>query len=151
MLTLGLSGSKLHIVERIIRRVVVLLTGLQTTGDNVYRDIVYPPEALPAISVMQGGDVKRENGQMGPVESDLTINIMVFVKSDQYSTIMNRIRAEIYEALMSSGRLTLSYVDALNWIEDQEPDVSGESETVVIRANSVFMVGYTHSLNSKVI
>jgi len=140
----------MHRVESILSAIQTTLTGLTTTGANVVRDRVYPPENLPMISIDQGEDVKEDlPAQIFDVESNLTVNVNILVKADSYTTQLNQIRAEVYAAMMASSRLGLSYVDSLLWVSDSAPEIDGESETKTAVCTMQFQVGYVHSLLSK--
>lgn len=140
----------MHRAESILEAVKTTLTGLTTTGTNVERSRVYPPDSLPALSINKGKDEREPNpSTMGTVESNIEIKIVVYVKSEAFTTDLNQICAEVYAAMMASNRLGLAYVEKLRWIEDSEPESSGESETITTQCVITFEVGYTHALTSK--
>ena len=147
--TMGFGEDSLSRFEKIMRETLKNLTGLDTTGENIERDTVYPPENMPFLALMQGADTKDDPSQINDVECTLDIQILVFLKGEKFTTLLNKIRAEIYSALMKSGRLGLDYVDAIVWIDDEAPEVSGDAETLVVKGASNYQIKYTHSLTNK--
>jgi len=140
----------MHRVESILEAIKTTLTGLASTGDNIERDRVYPVETLPFISVEQGKDEREPNpSTIANVESNLDVKIVVYVKSESFTTELNQVRAEVYAAMMASNRLGLGYVESLRWIDDSEPELSGDAEIKNAVCTMSFKIGYTHSLTTK--
>jgi len=103
--------------ENIIAAIVTAVTGLATTGANVFRGRVYelPETSLPCLCVYLGFDNPRSDGGSSSwvyIDSDLTINIEAVVKdsSAQVDTTLNQIRYEVGQALQSDITQGLAYV-----------------------------------------
>lgn len=103
--------------ENIIAAIVTAVTGLTTTGANVFRGRVYelPETSLPCLCVYLGFDNPRSDGGSSSwvyIDSDLTINIEAVVKdsSVQVDTTLNQIRYEVGQALQDDVTQGLSYV-----------------------------------------
>lgn len=140
-----------HRAETILEAIKTVVTGLTLTGQNVERDRVYPPENIPALSVDMGGESRGEidTGDMTNINSQLEVGIRLLVKSNESTTVINSIKAEVYSAIMGSSRLGLNFVDYLVWREDTAPTLDGENETRTVSVIMNFEVGFFHSLLSK--
>ena len=121
-----------HRAESIVSAVVTTLTGLTTTGSNVFRGRVYavPDASLPALCVYQGED--KIIGQYSQAKYDcaitITVEALVKTSSTQVDTTLNTIREEVVEALQADYTQGLAYV--LNTIEGDTsaPELSGEGD-----------------------
>ncbi len=120
------------------------VTGLTTTGSNVFRGRIYPLEDtdLPALTIYMGSDSPL--GENGPdtfsfIDSDLNVNISIHVKTSatQVETTLNLIRREVHVALMADVTQGLSYVHTTLPFGTDEPQLSGEGEkrTAVMETN----------------
>jgi len=114
--------------EEILDAVVTLVTGLTTTGSNVFRGQVYdiPDASLPAISIFMGEDTLDE--ELSNSLYDWSITIYVESKAEEASTqideTLNTIRAEVHAGLFSVEDLGLSFVFKVTPIRAEEPVLS---------------------------
>jgi hypothetical protein len=104
----GLSLSAKHIREQIMKAVVRKVTGLSTTGSNVYRGRIFPQEAanLPALLVYQGADVIEDDETaraIDTVDSTLTVHVEAWVQgaAGNNDQTLNAISAEVVAALQA--------------------------------------------------
>ena len=140
----------MHRAELILEAVKSILTGLATTGTNVERDRVFPPDMLPALSLNQGAEDPipgREN--MAFQDSALQVDIVIQIKSSSSSSDLNQIKAEVYAAMMSDSSLGLGFVYDTQWAGDGPPEPSGDAEINTVRCTMRFGVAYRHSYTSK--
>lgn len=142
----------MHFAESILSAIETKLTGLATTGANIVRGRVYPVETTPALSVYMGADsVNGEFGatNLGFIDRTLEVIIRSHVKvTSTLDTDLNKIRAEVYAAMVADHTLGLQYV--LNaWLEvDNQPSISADSEQPTASQDMVYKVHYRHSYAS---
>src|SRR3990172_190104 len=121
-----------HRREQIIDAVKTTLTGLITTGSNVFRGRVQelPDASLPALCIYQGED--REIGQYAQAkidrELDITVEVLVKTSTTQVDELLNLIAKEVCVALQADYTQGLNFV--INSIEGDtgKPELSGEGE-----------------------
>lgn len=139
------SAAILHRAELIMDAVVAAVTGLTTTGSNVYRARAYPIEVddLPAIVVIQGADTIGFELLSDLRVSKLRVNLDAIAREPtaQLGATLNKIREEITVALMADYKLGLDYVDGCFEQGAEEPVLdSGDAPTGRLR--SVWEVTY---------
>lgn len=138
-----------HRAESIMDAVVSAVTGLTTTGTNVYRGRAYPIEVskLPALVVWQGDDATVSEHMGDEVISLLEVNIDAIVRepSTQIDTTLNLIREEITVALMADYTLGLNYVAGIMEQSADEPDILGDGDAPHAQMRTNWGVTYLHS------
>ncbi len=121
-----------HKAEQILSAVITKVTGLTTTGANVFRGRVYavPDGRLPALCVFMGTDEVIGQWSHQHVDSLLTIHIDAKVKDSaaQVDTTLNQIRKEVAIALQADITQGLSFVQDTQEGDAAEPDLSGEAD-----------------------
>lgn len=121
-----------HRAESIIEAVRARLTGLTTTGANVFRGRRYPiPDAkLPALLIYLGPDEPLAEYSQELIDSRLTIYVEGRVKTsaDQVDSVLNKIREEVTIALQADYTQGLAYVIDTEEGEAEEPEISNEGE-----------------------
>ena len=141
-----LYATDLHRAESIMRAVVVALTGLTTTGANVFRGRAYEVQAgeVPALLVWMGVDQVAAVHGHDQVDSVLTVNIDAAVRevSAQVDTRLNLIREEVTSALAADHTLGLAYVRGAQEIGADEPEIAGEGDAPVARQRLEWEVDY---------
>lgn len=126
-----------HVREQIVVAAVAAVTGLATTGSNVFRDRdtdERPLQAteLPALLVDDDGDPAEiiSIGQGRLLERTMRIRITAFVKSASgYSTLLNTILKEIEIAIAGAALGGAKYA-LLALVDPREVDESGEKSAV---------------------
>ena len=138
-----------HRAEVILQTLVSNLTGLTTTGTNVVRGRVYAIEddAHPALSVYMGTD--DPIGENGPTniafqDSDLLVRITAHVKSvsTQVDTLLNQIRSEVHQAMMSDHTQGLSYIITTIPLGADEPELGGDGEQPTATMDMNWLIRY---------
>jgi hypothetical protein len=141
----------MHRAESIMQAITTNVTGLTTTGANVYRGRAYPVAALPALSVSQGAQQRLDDYETMPtiartLDVDITAHVQQVANTE---TTLNQIETEIYSSLKSSANLGLPYVLDIEWRSSAAPDQDGKSSEVPIASMVItFEVRYEHSDSS---
>jgi len=94
-----------HARTQIRDAVVTTLTGLTTTGGNVFPSRVYPVEVseLPCILIHPGGETVTATTLDGTMERSLILNLEVRVKATTgLENLIDIISAEIESALLGT-------------------------------------------------
>ena len=123
-----------HPLDAVIAFFVTTVTGLATTGTNVFRQRVYDLEdgVLPALLIYMGDDIAiGENGRtnMAYIDGDVEIRIEIKAKdSTDLDTALLDIRAEIETALNAAFSARPASVQDYWQIGMTEPETS-ESDT----------------------
>ena len=142
----------MHRAESILQSVETTLTGLTTTGTNIQRGRVYPIETTPALSVYMGSDdTSGDYGatNVGFVDRVLEVIIRSHIKlTSTLDTDLNKIRAEVYAAMMADYTLGLSYVINTWLVSDAQPSLSADSEQPTATQDMTYRVHYRHSYAS---
>lgn len=106
-----------HRAETVMVQFVAAVTGLTTTGANVFRDRVYDIESskAAALSVLMGPDDPLPDDQQSHpyLDSWLSIDVDIYVKqasSVAVTTTLNKIRAEITAAVMADYTLGQTFI-----------------------------------------
>ena len=135
--------------------ILATLTGLTTTGANVFRGRVYALEdtEVPALTIYQGADTPL--GDYGPnnfsvMDMELAVRVTAHVKSasTQVETLLNTIRSEVHTAMMADYRLGLSYVQTTIPDGAAEPDESGIGEQPTATMNMNWLIRYRSDVTS---
>lgn len=134
-----------HIRKLLRDRVSIVLTGLPTTGVNVYQSRVYPIAAnkLPGIIVYSKDEV-IEYSTMGlprTQERKVSFGVEIYVKGVMgYDDALDQISLEVEEALYSD--ITLNGYAADLMITDFTADFNGTGDQPVAMASLTVEVLY---------
>ena len=108
-----------HRAEIIMQAVTAKISGLATTGENVFRGRAGPDDLqageLPALLVWQGEDDIVSDLMHGEVVSRLTVTIEAQARAaaTQIDTVLNAIREEVTVALAADVSIGLGFVHDL--------------------------------------
>lgn len=138
----------MHLAESILETLKTLLTGLPTTQNRVERDRVFSPEEVPALSIAVGSD-RPLMERSTTIDSVQDVVVILQVKERNASTEINKIKAEVFQRLMSDRTLGLPHVINTTWVGDTDPDFSKDAEKPVAKVGMRFSVQYRHSATSK--
>lgn len=120
-----------HLRTQIRQRIVTNLTGLSTTGSNVYDTRVYPlaPNKLPGLAVYTKSE-STEYETMSPprtLRKTVTVVIEIYVKmTSTFDEVLDTIAAEIEAALYSD--LTQNGLAFDTKVVSFEADFGGDAE-----------------------
>ena len=131
----------MHKAERILAAVVTKLTGLTTTGTNVFRGRVYdlPDTSLPALLIFQGADRPLSDGGSSSfrfLDGELSVRVEAVVKTSatQLDTLLNQIRKEVTIALQADVTQGLNFVmDTTEGTADVELNGEGDKPTGTLK------------------
>lgn len=138
-----------HRAENILKAVEDKMNVLFETLYEVQRDRLHPPERYPALSITQGSETPVETLSSGFQDALLAISINIYVKELDYSTRLNKIKAEVYNAMLKDHTLGLSYVIDTTWEGDEAPELISELEQGALVCSMNFVCQYRHSYISK--
>ncbi len=135
--------------ESILVAFTTAVTGLTQTGANVVRGRVYPVDALPALTVNMGSEEPTTDPNISHQNEFLEIEVTAYVKDNAgVDTALNKIRAEVYAAVMADHTLGLGYVENTTWEGRDAPGRSGGMEVKAAWQTMIFRVHYQHSYTS---
>lgn len=138
-----------HRAEQIMQAVVTNVTGLVTTGTNVFRarDAVLPQTSLPALLVYTGDDVPQAMYSQELIDSELRFYIEAIAKSPtaQLDTLLNLIRSEVTVALQADFTQGLQFViETLEGTAD-EPELQSEGDQPIAKMRMNWRIIYRRS------
>ena len=117
-----------HARKQIRDQLMTTLTGLTTTGSNVFNSRVYDHDALPCISVYT---LSEELGDESENKQFRMLNVMVEVRAkaaDNLEDQLDQIGAEIEDAIFANGDTTLSDTCKEFDYDGLDIELSGEAE-----------------------
>ena len=117
-----------HARKQIRDQLMTTLTGLTTTGSNVFNSRVYDHDALPCISVYT---LSEELGDESYNKQFRMLNVMVEVRAkaaDSLEDDLDKIGAEIEDAIFNNGDTTLSNTCKEFDYDGLDIELSGEAE-----------------------
>lgn len=127
-----------HRAEQIMAAMTTALTGLATTGANVFRGRAYDLQRLemPALLVFQGDDEIEDGSMFHRVRSALTVNLEAMVREPaaQVDETLNAIRLEVATAIAGSVNLGLGFEIAALEQAAERPEIdAGDAPTARMR------------------
>lgn len=138
-----------HARTQIRNAVSSALTGLATTGSNVYQSRVYPigEDQLPGLTVhtvREGQELMSRTSSGAKVKRVAELAVGAYVKDgSNYDTIVDTIMVEVEEALQ--GDATLQALVKFITPRDLDIDFNGDGDIPVAIATQVFDIEY-HTL-----
>ena len=138
-----------HRAEQIAAAVTLNLTGLATTGSNVFRSRAQPiaRTKLPALVIRLIGEEIVDESVAGQMRRDLTVAVHAYVRSSSeggVETTLNLIRKEVTIALQADHTQGLSFVIDTNE-ESVEYEITEEGEQTVGLVKTEIIIGYRTS------
>ena len=134
-----------HVRQQIRNQVVTQLTGLTTTGSNVFDSRVYPLEDgnLPAILVYTKSE-DSEPIEIGPnrtSERTLSLVVEAYVKSTtNFEDTLDTVCKEVEQAIAADPTLSGKAKDC--YIESTEIEFNAEGEKPLAFATLIFLTSY---------
>ncbi len=134
--------------EQVLAAIKTILTGLTTTGSNVFRHYAYDTEEsdFPALKIRMDTldtldqiDTDWEN-----IDWELTVNIEIVVRGIQgeLDTELNKIYGEVWLALMADRFLGLSFVPVIYPRGHLEPNIDNEGSQPITTMITEWFVRY---------
>lgn len=120
-----------HVRKQIRDAVITTLTGLSTTGSNVFRSRIYPLESnkIPGLCVFSKSEAITFDTLTRPrsINRVLEIGVEAYVKAtSDYDNTLDTIAVEVEEAIASD--VTLGSLAKDTQVTSFEADFSGEGE-----------------------
>ena len=134
-----------HVRQQIRERIGTTLTGLTTTGSNVFESRVYPLEdsKLPALIIYTKSEESMpiEIGSNRTMERSLTVNIEGYVKANSnFDDTVDTICKEVETAMATDT--TLNGLAKASFLETTEIEFNAEGEKPVGFVTMSFKVDY---------
>ena len=134
-----------HVRQQIRERIGTTLTGLTTTGTNVFESRVYPLEdsKLPALIIYTKSEESMpiEIGSNRTMERSLTVNIEGYVKANSnFDDTVDTICKEVETAMATDT--TLNGLAKDSFLETTEIEFNAEGEKPVGYVTMSFKVDY---------
>ena len=131
-----------HVAEQIVAAAKTALTGLTTTGANVFDSRVYPIQdaELPGLLIDQGAEDSKISSMGAARINERLMELVVIAKVKQdasYRTLVNTIRKEV-ETKLDQGLAPAKYVRPKSF----EIELSGDGEKPVASGTMTFEVLY---------
>jgi hypothetical protein len=123
-----------HVRKQIRDAIITALTGLSTTGSNVFRSRIYPLESnkIPGLCVFSKSEATTFDTLTRPrsINRVLEIGVEAYVKAtSDYDNTLDTIAVEVEEAIASD--VTLGNLAKDTQVTSFEADFSGEGEQPV--------------------
>jgi len=138
-----------HVSEQIVSAAKAALTGLTTTGSNVFDSRVYPVKEsdCPCLLVDQG-DEESSSDELGGFSRTLQRNLHLLVvakvvQNTSYRTLVNTIRKEV-EVALAAGLVGAKWVQPLSCVIE----LDGEAEKPIATATMTFECPYFTALGA---
>jgi len=142
-----------HRAKQIFDRVVALLTGLATTGSNVFphRGYAIPNSVNNALSIRLGDDSPLSDdgySNMAFMDMELTIHVRIHTRTTEANLDdqLLLIRKEVHIALMSDRTLGLSFVHDTVPAGMGQPEFESQGEKPTLECDTNWNVRYRHSI-----
>jgi hypothetical protein len=134
-----------HVRQQIRERIGTTLTGLTTTGSNVFQSRVYPLEDsnLPALLIYTKVEESMpiDIGAARTMERNLTVNIEGYVKANSnFDNTIDTICKEVETAMASD--VTVNGLAKDSFLEATEIEYNAEGEKPVGYVTMSFKVDY---------
>ena len=134
-----------HLRKQIRDRITTTLTGLATTGTNVYQTHVYPLSEgqLPGVAIYTLSHEFEPLSMSTPrtLANSMDVSIEIYVKGSDSDDTMDTISEEIESALYAD--LNLNGLVQNAYMVSMEADHSGEGDQPVTLGKITYRVEYT--------
>jgi hypothetical protein len=139
-----------HVRQQIRDAIVTAVTGLTTTGSNVFRSRIYPLESikLPGLCVYTRSETTEFDTLSRPrsVMRDLEVAVEAYVKSTaNYDNTLDNIAVQVEEALAAD--VTLGGLSKDMQVTAFEADFAGDGEQPVAIGRFTVAVRYRTAEN----
>jgi len=140
-----------HVRQQIRERVASTLTGLSTTGNNVFQSRVYPlnESVLPALLIYsknEDSEITTIGTSLG-IERSLVITIEAYVKvTTNFDDLIDTICAEVETAL--GNDIKLNNLAKFSYLQSTEIQYDGDGENPIGYATLNYFVQYRTGQNT---
>jgi len=140
-----------HVRQRIREQVATTVTGLATTGSNVFQSRVYSlsDDVLPALlvySVSESSDIDSM-GPIGSLTRSLSLSIEGYVKNvSDYDDVIDDVCKEVEIAM--AGDKTLNGLAQNSYLSGTDINYNGEGEQPVGIVTMNYVIQYRTATNA---
>jgi uncharacterized protein YabE (DUF348 family) len=140
-----------HLRQRIREQVATTVTGLATTGSNVFQSRVYSlsDDVLPALlvySVSESSDIDSM-GSIGSLTRNLSLSIEGYVKNvSDYDDVIDDVCKEVEIAM--AGDKTLNGLAQNSYLAGTDINYNGEGEQPVGIVTMNYVIQYRTATNA---
>lgn len=140
-----------HKATTILAAVVSAVTGLATTGANVFAGRsptrAMPSGSTPALTVYMGSEISQAapTQQFRDCRMEVIISAHVRATESAIDPLINQIHKEVVIALLASIQLGLSYVFQIRETSKGRPEIDSSTDTPTARCEFGFEVDYRRS------
>ena len=140
-----------HLRQQIRERAATTLTGLSTTGSNVFQSSTYPLEraSLPGICIFTNEETSEIQSQGNPrnIQKILSLSIQGFASSSTgVDDTLDTISKEVEIAMQGDIRLNNLAQDS--YLSETSISISAEGEKEIGSVTLIYTVIYQHSENN---
>ena len=140
-----------HLRQQIRERAATRLTGLSTTGSNVFQSRTYPLEraSLPGICLYTNEETSEIQSQGNPrnVQKILSLSILGFASSSTgVDDTLDTISKEVEIAMQ--GDILLNNLAQDSYLSETSISISAEGEKEIGSVTLIYTVIYQHSENN---
>jgi len=138
-----------HRAKDIIDAIKTVLTGLNTTGQDVKVSRAFPSGTFPNLTIYPGQNTIRQNLSNAIMIRELVVRVAIQVNGnpDLLDDQILQIEAEIWRAIMADTTLGLNFIDDIDPLGLGEPDLSNGDEVPTAVVESSWRVVYRHSVS----
>ena len=138
-----------HLRRQIRERIVTDVTGLSTTGSNVFQSRIYPIEAskLPCLLVYDTDETVeiRSMGAIRGITSELIVNIEAYCQGGNGQTVMNTLAAiqkEVQIAMQADIKINNLARDSYLTSADASMNAEATKPTGTVRLSYLVIYQY---------
>jgi len=142
-----------HLRRQIRERIVTDVTGLSTTGSNVFESRAYPIEEskLPCLLVFDSEESVeiRSMGAIRGISSELTINIEGYCQGSDGSSVMNTLAAIQKEVQIAmQGDILINSLARDSYLVSADSSISADAKKPTGSVRLSYLVIYQYMENA---
>ena len=143
----------LHRAEQILAAMQTRLTGLASTGANVFRarpdEMEIPQEQMPALRILMDADRFLSEYSQALVDYELSVRVREHAATNAQGvdTVLNQVRKEVSAAIAADRTLGLSFVLDADEGDSEAPQMDGSGSVVIATQDMHFTVLYRRARN----
>ena len=145
-----------HRREQAMAQIKVLLTGLTTTGDRIFRGRTLPldrDKELPCWLLYMGADIPEDQHTPNDLIINLNVHLDAMVAAaEDVETILNQMDLEATQKLLDKDGAPPDYqigltdfVQQIRWLGSDEPEPEYTGDRAMMRQRSLWQVTYERS------
>ena len=136
-----------HYRQQIRERIGTTLTGLSTTGSNVFQSRIYNIEEskLPCVCIYTRSETSEPLTMNAPrsIQKNLDLVVEVYVKDRNYDFVLDKILKEVKEKMFTDRLINNLAKDS--FLSTQEITYNGEGDQTIGVGTLTYSVEYHHT------